>query len=270
MIDLKDTTFIIPVRIESEDRLRNVITSLCFLLDNFDTSVILKEVDSVSVFERDALPQIKNFLGDKTSNIIHLFEQSGDPVFYRMRYINEMLNRVTTEVVSNYDADVLLPISSIVSSQQMIMSGEYDVVYPYGWGMWQRKIPPSDELVSEFLSNDSDFKVFKGKYEPDRAESGHVQFMRTSSYIEAGMENENFIAYAPEDKERFHRFNKLGYNVGRIDNYVYHLEHGRTQNSWLTNPYMRSNNELWEYLQGMNENTLRKYYSTQKYLKKYK
>ena len=30
MIDLKDTTFIIPVKIESDDRLRNVITVCCF------------------------------------------------------------------------------------------------------------------------------------------------------------------------------------------------------------------------------------------------
>ena len=37
MIDLKNCTFIIPVRIESEDRMRNVITVLCYLLENFDT-----------------------------------------------------------------------------------------------------------------------------------------------------------------------------------------------------------------------------------------
>ena len=51
------------------------------------------------------------------------------------------------------------------------------------------------------------------KVEIDNAESGHVQFIRTSAYREAGMENENFKAYAPEDKERLHRFVKLGYNV---------------------------------------------------------
>ena len=32
---------------------------------------------------------------------------------------------------------------------------------------------------------------------------------------EGGMENENFKAYAPEDKERFYRFTTLGYSVGR-------------------------------------------------------
>ena len=37
--DIKDTTFIIPIRIESEDRLRNVITVCCFLLETFDTKI---------------------------------------------------------------------------------------------------------------------------------------------------------------------------------------------------------------------------------------
>ena len=31
--DLLNTTFIIPLRIESDDRLRNIITVVCFLLD---------------------------------------------------------------------------------------------------------------------------------------------------------------------------------------------------------------------------------------------
>ena len=53
--DLKDCTFIIPIRIESEDRLRNVITVLCFLVSNFDTNIIVKEVDTKSVFQEQSI-----------------------------------------------------------------------------------------------------------------------------------------------------------------------------------------------------------------------
>ena len=43
---MNDLTFLLPCRIESEDRLRNVVTSVTFLLKNFSESkVILKEVD---------------------------------------------------------------------------------------------------------------------------------------------------------------------------------------------------------------------------------
>ena len=89
MIDLKDTTFIIPVKIESDDRLRNVITVCCFLLENFDTKVILKEVDTESIFKDSALPQIKEFIGD-TSNISYYFEkESNNSFFHKTRYFNE-------------------------------------------------------------------------------------------------------------------------------------------------------------------------------------
>ena len=45
-IDLSQATFIIPIRIESTDRLRNVITIVSFLVENFDNNIIVKEVDS--------------------------------------------------------------------------------------------------------------------------------------------------------------------------------------------------------------------------------
>ena len=40
--NLTDTTFIIPVKIESDDRLRNAITVCCFLLSKFDTNILKK------------------------------------------------------------------------------------------------------------------------------------------------------------------------------------------------------------------------------------
>ena len=47
--NLTDTTFIIPVKIESDDRLRNAITVCCFLLSKFDTNILIKEVNSEPV-----------------------------------------------------------------------------------------------------------------------------------------------------------------------------------------------------------------------------
>ena len=48
--NLTDTTFIIQVKIESDDRLRNAITVCCFLLSKFDTNILIKEVNSEPVF----------------------------------------------------------------------------------------------------------------------------------------------------------------------------------------------------------------------------
>jgi len=241
MIDLSNATFIIPLRIESEDRLRNIITVLCFLLGNFDTKIIVKEVDKSSVFIEEVIPQIHEFLG-KDSHITHIFEKSDDPVFYRMHILNEM-------------------------------NKECDVIYPFGSGNYQKQIHATDELVSDFLNNDFDFSILDRKSNIWSSDFGWVQFFNRQVYIDGGMENENFKGSSPEDKERFYRFTTLGYNVGRINNLIYHLEHSRGSNSWPTsmhgNPYMRNNLELWETIQKMNREQLLEYYSTQSYLKKY-
>ena len=62
MVDLSNATFIIPLRIESSDRMRNIVTLLCYLFDNFDTNVIVKEVDKQPVFKETVLPQIREFV----------------------------------------------------------------------------------------------------------------------------------------------------------------------------------------------------------------
>ena len=272
MIDLKNCTFIIPIRIESEDRMRNVVTVLAYLLKNFDTKVILKEVDVESVFEDQVLPQIEDFLGDNIDNLTHVFEKSDDPVFYRMKILNEMIDMADTMVIANYDCDVLFKKETYVESVKMIMDG-FDLVYPYGFGNYQKQVFIDDDGVSEFINEDFDFEVLDKKSRMYDAQYGHVQFVNRKSYILAGMENENFRGSSPEDKERFYRFDKMGYSVGRIDDIVYHLEHSRGANSWPNsvqgNPYMKQNFDEWEKIQNMTGHQLRSYYSNQEYLKKY-
>ena len=272
MIDLKSCTFIIPVRIESEDRIRNIITVLCYLLDNFDAKVILKEVDQEPIFEEELLPQITEYVGDSIKNLTHVFELSNDPVFYRMQILNEMIDMSDTPAIANYDCDVLFKPETYTKAVDMIDDG-YDIVYPYGFGEYQKQVFADDNDVSEFLSNDFDFDVLDKKSKMYDAQYGHVQFLNRTSYIDAGMENENFRGSSPEDKERHFRFEKLGYKVGRIDDQVYHLEHSRGRNSWPNsvqgNPYMQENFEIWEKVQNMNTQELWDYYSTQEYLKKY-
>ena len=272
MVDLSNATFIIPLRIESADRMRNIITLLCFLLGNFDTNVIVKEVDSEPVFEENVLPQIKEFIGNDI-NLVHIFEKSDDPVFYRMHILNEMLAMSKTDVVINYDCDVLMPVETYVNAYESILNGACDVVYPYGNGNFQKQVHVTDEVVSDFLNNDFDLSILDKSSQVSTSDFGWVQFFNRFVYIEGGMENENFRGSSPEDKERFFRFATLGYKVGRIDNWIYHLEHSRGANSWPEsirgNPYMMQNFEIWNHLQTLNKQKLKEYYSNQDYLKKY-
>ena len=268
--NLNQATFIIPVRIESSDRLRNVVTSIAFLLENFHTNIIVKEVDKESVFHRDALPLLESVMDQQNifTNFNFMFEKSDDPLFHRQRILNEMVMEANTDIVVNYDCDVILPIDSYLLAYQMITTGISDVVYPYGRGNHQKQVAATDEVVSNFLET-GDYVHLDSASKVHTSDFGWAQFFRTSVYKEGGMENENFRAYAPEDKERFYRFNTLGYSVGRIKNYVYHLEHSRGENSWFSNPHMESNMAEWNKIQGMSKDNLLQYYSEQEYLKKY-
>lgn len=265
--DLSNATFIVPIKIESEDRLRNVITSVCFLLSNFNTNILIKEVDTKSIFLETALPQIREFCGE-TPTLTHIFEKSELPTFHRQRVLNDMLMKATTDVVVNYDCDIILPLESYTESYNSILSGNSDVVYPYGDGNYQIQVFATDEIVTNFLVNDFNFQYLFDSSRVYDAKYGFCQFFKRDVYIEGGMENENFVAYAPEDVERFYRYNTLGYKVSRIDNFIFHLEHSRTHNSWFNNPHMRENNLEWEKIRSMNSETLKNYITTQDYYRK--
>ena len=82
---MKDLTYLLPCRIETDDRLRNVITSVTYLLKNFpESKVLVKEVDKVSNFKEHALPQIKKYVGD-VSQLKHIFEESYEKFFHQTR-----------------------------------------------------------------------------------------------------------------------------------------------------------------------------------------
>jgi hypothetical protein len=270
-IDLSNCTFIIPIRIDSKDRTRNITTVLCYLLKTFNTRVILKEVDNKPLVQEYVIEKIIEFLDeDEINNLTHIFEKSDNPEFHRMKILNEMLDQVKTDVVSNYDCDALLKPETYIEAVKLIVEKNYDLVYPYDFGDYQYQIFTTDEIVSDFINYDFDFSILEKKSNIHRSEFGHIQFFKRKSYINGGMENENFISWSPEDKERYFRFKTLGYNVGRIEqSYVYHLEHFRGHNSDYSNPHISKNNELWGYLQSLNQKQLEKYYQSQKYLKKY-
>ena len=276
--DLTDCTFIIPLRIETTDRMRNIIVTLLYLLRNFNTKVIVKEVDTDSVFEKHVQPALEEALEDfHLEGLTHIFEQSDDYTFHRTKIINDMLWMVDTPVTCSYDCDILLPKTSYPYAVNMIMDGWLDperedgvvyypkVVYPYGRGMYQAQIKTNDEEVSKFINEYFNFEVFQN-WRPYDAKFGFVQFFDTETYKELGGENEGFVSYGYEDDERHYRFAMLT-EVARMGERVFHLEHARTENSWFNNPHIESNRKLWEKLKTCNRQELKFYYDNVGYAK---
>ena len=182
---------------------------MAFLLNNFNTNIIVKEVDKTSVFAERALPQLESFFG--VAKVKHIFEESDEPLFHRQKVLNEMIMEADTEIVVNYDCDVILPLNSYVTAYEGIMNGTFDVVYPYGSGMFQRQVNAEDKLVSEFLdSND-----FGALDRPSRFIAAFCTRSQSSSDLKFASSGSKIFYYL--DSVFDHLQNKLFQSLGSMN-----------------------------------------------------
>ncbi len=260
-----DLTFLIPTRIETEDRLRNIISSVSYLLKHIPAKVIVKEVSNYPTFQFRAIPEIKKYVD--TSNLIYLYEESSETWFCKSKVLNDLIVASNTKVVANYDADTILPVQSYFDAYQLINKNHADVVYPYQCGVYQWKAEYNSDIYNEFILNLHTRILDKNKTLYNST-IGWSQFINRQVYIDSFMMNENFISWGCEDDEFYYRMSVLGNRIARIDNYAYHLEHSRTPNSWFNNPNFNNNYQLWNQIKTFDKNQLIQYYENLDYLKK--
>ncbi len=276
MIELNDLTIVIPVKIESSDRYNNLKTVLGYINNHFKTNIKIIE-ETPNIPKIDFLDNFKNLSIDYKFCVV-----SNSTPYHRTKYLNEMIFSTETKIVSNYDCDVFFPVETYVNVVNKLLNNESDFIYPYtnGWGQKQLfysnwyNHPLKDKVYYPMFKfvQDFDISVFDNDVNVGTHISsyGHSVFAKTDSYKNAFGENENFISYGPEDQERAYRFKKLGYKVEWYDGFVYHIEHSRTSDSWLSNPFFNSNCKLFEDIKELSEEELVEFYNNQNYLDKYK
>jgi hypothetical protein len=259
-----DLTFLIPTRIETEDRLRNIISSVSYLLRHIPAKVIVKEVSNKETFKFRAIPEIKKYAS--IDNLTYLFEESNEPLFCKSKVLNDLIIASDTKIVANYDADCILPLDSYFVAYNLLDNDQADVVYPYGCGIYQWKSEYNMEIYEKFV-NSLDVSILDSNKTLSNSTIGWTQFVNRQKYIDSYMMNENFISWGCEDDEFYYRMSMLGNRISRVDNYVYHLEHSRTHNSWFSNPNFGNNWQLWNTIKTFDRNQLVSYYENQDYLK---
>jgi len=253
--DLSQTSIIIPLRIDHNDRLVNLKIVLTFLLTLFETTIILIENG-----EKSHYSYIEDFLDkEQLSMINYEFQYSNDLLFHRMKILNECLAKVKTPVVANYDIDCLIDINSYLECQNLILNNKYDVIHPflstYGVNYINIDIKEKGNLFNVYEEHK------KYKFGWHIAGNGFIIFFNTEKYRWMGGENENFKSWGPEDNERIYRAKKLGLRYLSFPKKIYHLEHFRTENSNTDNPYFKKNDELFNYLSKLSDEDLKKYYN---------
>ena len=257
-------TFLIPTRIETEDRLRNIISVVSYLLKHTDAKVIIKEVAPHNNFLFRALPIIKKYVD--ISNLTFLYEESNEPLFCKSKVLNDLIVESDTKFVANYDADCILPVESYHKAYAMLENDQADVVYPYQCGIYQWRSTYNMNIFNSFMNTLSTNVLDKDK-SLSNSTIGWTQFIKRQTYIDCYMMNENFVSWGCEDDEFYFRMSTLGNVIARVNNYVYHLEHSRTHNSWFSNPNFNNNYNLWNTIKTFDRNQLVNYYKDQEYLK---
>jgi len=218
--DLSDTMFLMPVRIDSQERLENVYAITSYIYKYFQTTTLLLEVDD--------MPRIDTSLLNR--EVRYCFIEDSHPKFHRTKYHNLLMMQADVPYIALYDADVVLPVQQITEAVRLLREDYYSAVSPYD---------------GNFVSVDRLLKaMFIKLQEPELLESnrgklgigvkrsyGGAIFLNRDRYIQAGMENENISSWGPDDLERVKRLEVLGYKVKRLPGSLYHLPHERGVNS---------------------------------------
>lgn len=220
--EFADLTIVFPVRIDSQERLRNLYVVLRQLSTMDGLKVIVLEADLISKIK---LPE----------NVRKVFIEDSDPIFHRTKYINILCSLTDTQYMGIWDTDVIIPLPQIREAISSLRRNESDMIYPYDGRFYHI----SGSILEEFLkSEDVNFlteNIDRLKLTYIHHSCGGAFMVNKKAYEAAGGENEKFYGWGPEDLERYKRWEIKGYRVANTQGALFHLEHPRGENSWYYN-----------------------------------
>lgn len=219
---LDDLVLIIPFRLDTIVRLENLLLVIDNLTNNFIVKVVVVEANvHKNIFIKKLLPE----------SVEYYFYYDDDPIFFRTHYINMVCKNIQNKIIGVWDTDVIIHPKQLIEAMELLRSGEADFVYPYD----KYFLDTSPILRKMFLKNQKiefllqNMKKMKEMYTPNPL--GGAFLANLDSYIESGLENEDFYGWGMEDGERFYRWESMGYKIKRVPGPLFHLSHPRGQNS---------------------------------------
>ena len=249
MINCKDLTIVIPVKIDSSDRLDNLKVVLKYLNTNFRTNII--------VGEHSKKPTLKN-LG-YNYNYVHFDNPTG--TFHKTKTLNSLYELVDTPYVAAWDSDVLVDPRNVLDAVSNLRSDKMQFVYPFDNRIYDVPRKFISKLIESGDINDISDKDCKDRH--IELITGCLFIFNKQRLSELGMENEKFIGWGGEDDERYERILKLGGNISYLVDRgpVYHIRHFRGVDSRPTEglDYVQENREELVKTREMSYKELRAY-----------
>ncbi len=190
--DLKDVTFIIPVRITSDQVIENLNTTIGFLKNHFNTNFNVLEADT----EQRYFP-VKNQMG-----VRYDFIRDDNPIFHRTKWINRMLNSVDTPYVAVWEPGVICSAYQITDAANKLRSGSVVMSYPYDGCSYN-----CDNMTSELFKRKHEIEILIQRMPVMNLKNGYRSAENTFiinrlRYLRYGGENERILEPHVEANER--------------------------------------------------------------------
>ena len=211
-------SIVLPVRIESEERLENVKVVLSWI-DKIGCPIILLEADQ--------MPRLKVVISP-LKHVVYHFVKDNNIVFHRTKYINLLLHMSKSDTVVVWDADIILPYLQLKQAIDLRVQNHATIVYPYNGKVFMLSPKQSSTFrkYQDLLTiQNENLNTLMG-----RTACGGAYIVDRKKYLLSGGDNEKFVGWGPEDAERLHRVQIAG---GRVlwtpSGPLYHLHHGRNE-----------------------------------------
>lgn len=221
-IDNDRLSFVIPIRVESAERERNldVVVEMLSGMEGVD----------VSILEGDERPLYQ--LKKAYKNVRYRFVEDRDPVFHRTKYLNWLLRDAQGAVAGIWDTDVVTTCEQISDAVKAIRTGRAVMGFPYDGRFCSLSPEDSDQFVRDRSFERLDELVRTSHLAHGPHSVGGAFLVNRKLYLQSGGENEHFYGWGPEDAERAKRMEILGLPVYRASGPLFHLYHPRKENSW--------------------------------------
>lgn len=214
-------TFVIPLRIDSFERERNLDLILEQIVSLPKVDIVILEADKQSLY------RVKK----DYANVTYWYIEDRNPIFHRTKYLNLLLAKAKGAITCIWDTDVVIPTEQILCAIEIVRAGKAVMSFPYDGHFYMLSAEDSaayckEPMVNMLSENLEKFDLNHGHYSV-----GGAFIVNRKVYMEVGGENEYIIGWGPEDAERVNRMEILGLPVFRTQGSLFHLYHPRNENS---------------------------------------
>jgi predicted glycosyltransferase involved in capsule biosynthesis len=264
--DLQSLTFLFHVRIDTEERAKN----LKIITDYYKKNCI----NFKNIFiEDDKHQQVPNII-ELTENDTYVFSKS-EEAWNKCLSFNKGIVLAKSEILAFHDLDAILPIEQILESIDLLKDKDAGLVYPYN-GIFLCVSSKVKEAFSKSLDVNDITKHWPGRLDINYQNEnilvgahnsvGGCVLGRRDNIIKSNGYNPNFKGWGYEDNEFPRRVYVMGYTVSRLTGKkaaLWHLPHdGPGASAKATNPYYEQNRQICSFVETAPKEKVREYTKT--------